>query len=67
MNEKAINERYQAWVDAVNKCWKHGWKCKNGWVFQSPSGTLHDLSAADLDQLFRIEYDGLFVTKEDEE
>ena len=32
-----------------------------GWVFESPSGTRHDLSAADLAQLDHIEREGLFL------
>ena len=59
-------EMYQAWMDAVNQVWKHGWKHHKGWVFASPSGTLHDLSAADLSQLSRIESERMFITEVDQ-
>lgn len=38
-----------------------GWISLGAWIFISPSGTWHDLSAADLTQLDRIEREGLFV------
>jgi hypothetical protein len=58
-------EKYQAWINAVNRVWERGWRCENGWVFIAPSGTRHDLSAADLGQLSRIERDGLFIANKD--
>lgn len=62
MNDNRTDaEKYKAWLDAVNKCAPMGWRCVSGWVFLSPRGTLHDLSAADLKQLKRIESDGLFI------
>ena len=54
-------EKYQAWIDAVNRVWERGWRCETGWVFIAPSGTRHDLSAADLNQLSRIERECLFI------
>lgn len=45
-----------------------GWKYlpyKSYWYFRSPSGTIHDLSAADLQQLDRIEKERLFLVKND--
>jgi len=54
-------EKYQAWLNAVNAVWKRGWRCECGWVFMSPSGSRHDLSAADLSQLSRIEREGMFI------
>lgn len=54
-------QKHQAWVNAVNQAWNIGWQCEKGWVFRSPSGTLHDLSAADLLQLPRIEHEKLFL------
>ena len=38
-----------------------GWTPRGDWRFSSPSGTLHDLSAADLDLLPRIEREKLFL------
>ena len=56
MNDERTPEgRYQAWVDAVNKCHTKGWVCVEGWVFKAPNGTEHDLSCADLDRLDYIE------------
>jgi len=39
-----------------------GWEHVKGWLYRAPSGSLHDLSAADLRQLVRIETEGLFVS-----
>tara|TARA_R110000868_G_scaffold55896_2_gene173470 strand:- start:79 stop:252 length:174 start_codon:yes stop_codon:yes gene_type:complete len=41
-------EKYTAWVNAVNICHAAGWKCKGGWMFESPAGVVKDLSATDL-------------------
>ena len=60
-NSRTEKEKYQAWVDAVKSTHKEGWRCKNEWQFYSPSGSLHDLSAADLTQLQRIEREKLFL------
>lgn len=38
----------------------HGWSKVTDSCYQAPSGTVHDLSAADLQQLDRIEKEGLF-------
>jgi hypothetical protein len=54
-------EKYQSWIDAVTWLWERGWRCESGWVFISPSGSRHDLSAADLKQLSKIEREGLFI------
>ena len=40
-----------------------GWICLGCWQFLSPSNTQHDLSAADLTQLDRIDKDGLFLVE----
>lgn len=62
MNDTRTHEqKYQAWVDAVNLCWKAGWTHCYGWVFKSPKGTKHDLSAADLSMLDEISERALFV------
>ena len=62
MNDtRTFEQKYQAWIDAVNACWAVGWTHSYGWVFEDTSGVKHDLSAADLDQLQRIEREGLFI------
>jgi len=38
-----------------------GWIGVGNWRFVSPSGSVHDLSAADLTQIERIEREGLFL------
>lgn len=38
-----------------------GWIPQNHWLFLGPSGSCHDLSAADLTQLDRIEREKLFL------
>lgn len=48
-------------LETVNKVWESGWKCKRDWIFESPSGSLHDLSAAAISQLDRIERNGYFL------
>jgi hypothetical protein len=64
MNEtKTSSEKYKMWLDAVTRCWESGWRCESDWTFISPSGTRHDLSAADLRQLSRIEREGLFMNQ----
>lgn len=62
MNDtRTEKEKYQAWVDAVNKCHTKGWMCAYRWIFIAPSGTEHDLSAADLEKLDEIEEKRLFL------
>ena len=63
-DNRTEEQKYQAWIDAVIFMWSKGWRCEEEWVFISPSGSRHDLSAADLKQLPRIEREGLFVVKE---
>lgn len=66
MEPRTEEQDYAAWVQTVRVCHTAGWKHLDGgyrWVFQSPKGTLHDLSAADLGQLKRIESDGLFLVE----
>jgi len=60
MNDtRTEKEKYEAWLRAVNLCARNGWQYISCWIFRSPSGTLHDLSASDLTQLDRIEREGL--------
>jgi len=64
MNDtRTPQEKYTAWVNAVILCNKSGWKCMEGntWHFKSPSGSIHDLSASDLNQLDRIEKEGISI------
>lgn len=53
---------YERWLRTVNEVWKKGWTHVtheyNHYVFKSPSGSLHDLSAANLDLLDYIEREG---------
>lgn len=51
---QTTEERYQAWVNAVNYLNTQGWVCIHRWIFKSPSGSSHDLSCADLTKLDSI-------------
>ena len=46
---------------SLNFLLANGWTHIEKWIFKSRSGILHDLSAADLSQLDRIEKQGLFI------
>jgi len=48
MKPLSKNDEYQRWAKAVTLLNKKKWKCVNGWVFLSPEGCKHDLSAANL-------------------
>ena len=61
-DERTPEQKYNDWVRAVNICHAKGWMCCGGWAFQSPSGSIHDLSCADLDKLDDIEKQGHFLT-----
>lgn len=64
MNDtRTESEKYAAWLAAVNRAARKGWQCLNGWTFRAPSGSLHDLSAADLSQLDRIAREGLCLAQ----
>jgi len=60
-DDRTENQKYQALVDAINKALLKGWTHSQGWIFISPSRTLHNLSAANLDKLDEIESDQLFI------
>lgn len=62
-DDRTPEQKYAAWVEAVTICHKNGWNNESNWLFWSPSGTLHDLSAADLSQLENIEKEGHFLVK----
>ena len=56
MNDDRTPEELRcAWVAAVDAVTAAGWQHVTGWVFRSPSGTQHDLSASDLAKLDYIE------------
>lgn len=51
----------QALADTVKICAAKGWKATaQAWIFKSPSGSFHDLSAADLEKLDYIEKNNSF-------
>lgn len=67
MPPETIEQRIARWIKAVNHCHAKGWLSLGSYkrfVFQSPSGTVHDLSAADLNQLDKIENEGIFLVNE---
>ena len=61
-DDRTEKEKYDDWVDAVNKTHKKGWRHVNDWVFLSPVGTFHDLSAADLNKLDDIQNKKLMIS-----
>jgi hypothetical protein len=58
-DDRTEEEKYAAWVNAVNVCHSKGWRHAslnpNPWVFVSPSGKAFDLSATNLDKLDLLE------------
>jgi hypothetical protein len=50
-DNRTPQEKYAAWVNAVNEAHKKGWVHVIGWVFQNPAGKAFDLSAIDLTKL----------------
>lgn len=60
-DDRTEQEKYSAWVRAVNACHEKGWKHIHGWIFRAPKGTAHDLSAANLEMLNDIEKRGIFI------
>ncbi len=70
MHEETLSdkEKYRLWLQKINRAWLYGWRNVHidgghNEIFISPSGTLHDLSAADMSQLPRIEREGLMKWK----
>lgn len=63
-DNRTEEQKYMAWVNAVTFAAEYGWRHVCGWVFRAPSGSLHDLSAADLAQLNRIERECIFLAQE---
>ena len=60
-DDRTEQKKHEAWLKAVDLCHAKGWQCIAGWIFRAPSGSYHDLSAADLGQLDRIDREGLFL------
>lgn len=61
VESESAEELYNRWVKTVNVTHQKGWKHRYDFVFRSPSGTLHDLSAADLDKLDLIDENKSFL------
>jgi hypothetical protein len=61
-----MKQTHANWAVTESTLYAAGWTHYAGWVFESPSGTRHDLSAADLTQLDRIEREGLFLYAPDD-
>jgi hypothetical protein len=59
-DERTPEEINRAQLDVAHAIKHKGWIWLDGWVFMSPSGSCHDLSAADLTQIDKIEREGLF-------
>lgn len=60
MNKDTQRERQRA-ATATAHLLLQGWTPRGHWRFESPCGSVHDLSAADLGQLARIQREGLFL------
>lgn len=60
MNQLTEEKRNQNLEDATEKLVIEGWISLGDWLFFK-HGKIFDLSAADLNQLEKIECDGLFV------
>lgn len=61
MNLDHIKERARE-IRTTAYLMAQGWTPLGHWRFKSPSGQVHDMSAADLSQLERIQREGLFLT-----
>lgn len=59
--------RRKAFIRMRRQAAYSGWLYISGWKFESPSGTIHDLSGADPMQLDRIENEGLFLVSDEED
>ena len=60
-DDRTEEQRYSAWVRAVNACHAKGWVFVHDWTFRAPGGTEHDLSAANLEMLDEIAANGHFL------
>lgn len=67
MEPRTAKQDYELWIKFIAYGFSKGWHCEckpHKWVFRSPSGTLHDLSAANLTKLDEIEVKKLFLVEE---
>lgn len=62
-NNLTPEEAYCRWLATVNRLAKLGWWYITDSIYRAPSGTYHDLSAADLDKLDTIESNKLFLVE----
>ena len=66
MNDtRTDEEKASALERAISICRGHGWSHCYGWVFMSPNGAKHDLSAANLARLPMVEKSGHFIVDVD--
>ena len=54
-DNRTEEQKYRAWVKAVNVTAERGWRHVEDWVFVAPSGKAFDLSAIDLTKLELLE------------
>jgi hypothetical protein len=54
-DNRTEEQKYQAWVRAVNVTAERGWRHVSGWDFRTPDGRTFDLSATDLTKLHLLE------------
>lgn len=68
MNEtRTPQEIYASQVEIAKRLLSHGFAWVEGWIYRSPSGKYHDLSAADIDQIGRIEAEDLFLVSPEQQ
>lgn len=58
---RETEDHYTRSLRIANAVFSAGWKWLGGVRFAAPSGSIHDLSAADLTKLDDIERKGLFL------
>jgi len=61
MKSEDSEKRSQREIDVKRFLFNKGWVSLGCFIFLSPSNTKHDLSAADLNQVNRIEKEQLFL------
>ena len=61
MKPLPLDKQIQHQIDAKRRLYPLGWVSLGDMVFMAPGGSIHDLSAADLNQLDKIEREGLFL------
>jgi hypothetical protein len=60
-DDRTEEQKQQALENAKEIAIRYGWSHVNEWIFQSPSGSKHDLSAADMSMLEYIEDNKVFL------